>query len=57
MVIISMFVCLNCFNLTPYLGAYGFVFVAQDLTSGKEYALKVNIAKKNCNFHIIVMDC
>jgi hypothetical protein len=28
------------------LGAYGFVFVAQDLTSGKEYALKVNILKE-----------
>ena len=28
-----------------FLGAYGFVFVAQDVSSGKEYALKVNIWK------------
>ena len=34
---------MNCVNMSFMLGAYGFVFVAQDVSSGKEYALKVNI--------------
>ena len=34
----------NIFNLCVFFsGGYGFVFVAQDTSTGKEYALKVKI--------------
>lgn len=33
----------NIFNVFFFSGGYGFVFVAQDTSTGKEYALKVKI--------------
>ena len=33
-----------CVNCLFFLGGYGFVFVAQDTSTGKEYALKVRTA-------------
>lgn len=34
-------ILINAFDLLFHKGGYGFVFAAQDTTTGKEYALKV----------------
>lgn len=37
----AMYVCMYVFLLFACVGGYGFVFIAQDISSAKDYALKV----------------